>query len=164
MDLAAFEAATACALEISGWVPLDFTNEHGKGGIPDRYRPYLWQTASTESAERTERNMREADGILTLLLGDAKSPGTRHGIEYAKQLGKTDEQLFFVNLSAADLLGEQRKVVDWLKRGDIKKCAIGGPRESEAPGIQQRAYELLLAVFRQLQQRSPPAFEPVDAS
>lgn len=164
MDLAAFEAATACDLEISGWVPLDFTNEDGKGGIPDRYRPYLWQTASTESAERTERNMREADGILTLLLGDVHSPGTQHGLDYAKQLGKTDEQLFFINLSAVDLLAEQRKVVDWLKRGDIKKCAIGGPRESEAPGVQERAYGFLLAVFEQLQQRSTPALEPVDAS
>jgi hypothetical protein len=78
------------------------------------------------------------------------SPGTIHGIEYAKKLGKSEDQLCFVNLSGSsdDLREECDKVLDWLDKHKIIKCAIGGPRESEEPGIQQKSLEFLSDLFK----------------
>lgn len=117
---------------------------------------------TTVSAERTEKNIQDADGILTLLLepeagqDDAlqSSPGTKLGIDHARKLGKRDEQLYFVNLAEADLQKERHKVVTWLLEQDIHKCAVGGPRESEAKGIEEKAYEFLFGVFQEYKEGS----------
>lgn len=77
------------------------------------------------------------------------SPGTKLGIDHARKLGKRDEQLYFVNLAKVDLQKERHKVVTWLLEQDIHKCAIGGPRESEAEGIEKKAYNFLLGVFQE---------------
>jgi len=138
---------------LQGWVPLHFTNETGLYGIPDRFRPFLKETSTTASAKRTELNMKDADGILTLLIEEDKksevSPGTQYGIDYAVKLGKSKDQLFFVDLSSTNAQSEAsiEGVVRWIKDMYVKKCAIGGPRESEAPGIQDVAYHYLVRVF-----------------
>lgn len=134
-----------------------YTNENGEYGIPERFRSALKETFTTESHERTEKNIKEADGILTLLVEEdggsdnlKSSPGTVHGIEYAKKLGKREEQLCFVNLAKDDekLETERQRVINWLMQQKVNKCAIGGPRESEAKGIQEKAYKFLLDTLR----------------
>lgn len=141
-------------------MPLHYTNENGEYGIPERFRSSLRETSSITSAERTEKNIKDSDGILTLLMEPSAirksanetlktSPGTLHGIEYAKRLGKHDDQLLFVNLAQEDdqLVSERDKIVHWLIEHEIKKCAIGGPRESEAIGIENEAFIFLKKVF-----------------
>ncbi|CAD6573487.1 MAG: hypothetical protein CYPHOPRED_005158 [Cyphobasidiales sp. Tagirdzhanova-0007] len=177
VDLAALYAAEASSLPISGWVPLHYTNETGAYGIPSQFRAYLKQTATTASAERTELNLSEADGVLTLLRGEAveardegerepssssssssMSPGTQYGLNYARTvLGKSEAQLCFVDLAKAgredlDLVREQqRRVARWIRVQGVERCAVGGPRESEAPGIADDAYAFLIGLFELLQ-------------
>ena len=149
-------------LDIAGFVPLHYTNETGAYSIPERFRPFLTETASVESRERTERNMAQSDGILTLSLSSpdehavegvgssalAVSAGTQLGVEYAASLGKSAAQMLFVNLGqASEHTANVDRTVRWLRNMDVQRCAVGGPRESEAPGIQDKAEEFLCAVF-----------------
>lgn len=151
-------------------MPLHYTNELGEYGIPERFRHALKETSTIESAERTEKNIREADGILTLLYEpevaqeggreslEKVSPGTMHGLKYAKELDKRDEQLYFVNLANTTTTDEtsqkeeQHKVVKWLRENKIMKCAIGGPRESEVKGIEEKSFIFLKGVFEEYKQ------------
>jgi hypothetical protein len=175
VDMAALVAAETCSLPYTGFVPLHYTNELGSFGIPARFHHALTETSITESSERTERNIAAADGILTIYLtpaagdeGDGKegvSTGTQHGLEHAIALGKRKEQLLFVTLpregpitdlevpSRSQDDAEVARVVDWIVRTGVTRCAIGGPRESEAPGIQTISFAFLCKVFEALQAR-----------
>ena len=148
-------AAKIFSLRLSGWVPLYYTNELGSNGIPEEFRKYLQETVTTSGSERTKLNIKEADGILTLLKGEDRgstiSPGTQHGLDHAGHLGKKEEQLCFVDLTEKNFLSEQRRVANWITEKHVRKCAIGGPRESEVPGIQQEAYNFLSGLFTLLQ-------------
>lgn len=194
VDLAALYAADECGVPYSGWVPLHYTNETGEWGIPERFRRCLLETATAGSAERTERNIEEADAILTLTCAprgsghpppsspstapdprpsrqrgpdekslETLSPGTQHGIEYAtERLGVPRQRLRFVDLDeyresdgggsgrGISLEDSVRRTVDWIESLKVQKCAIGGPRESEVPGIQDEAHRYLVALFSKL--------------
>ena len=149
-------------LDVAGFVPLHFTNETGAYGIPERFRPFLTETASVESRDRTERNIAQSDGILTVSMSSAVadadmggatpplavSEGTQLGVEHAASLGKSAEQMLFVDLgSASEHSANVDRTVRWLRGMSVQRCAIGGPRESEAPGIQDRAEAFLCDVF-----------------
>lgn len=167
--MAALRAAEEVHLPYEGWVPLNFTNENGAQGIPERFRHALRESSTTASAERTEFNIRDSDGILTLAYqqeqdtGNAVSghdlskcsPGTWHGIVHARQLGKKDHQLFFVYLAKGGRPDHQQlnQTVDWLVDNKITKCAIGGPRESESPGIEKQAFLFLVDMLNEYKKR-----------
>lgn len=122
------------------------------------------ETSSVESAERTEKNIASADGILTISFVvqeqdeeglEKVSKGTQHGIDYAIKLGKRREHLLFVFLPQStsagfELEAEVKRTLDWITSQAVTKCAIGGPRESEAPGIQAAAFSFLVALFKKL--------------
>lgn len=154
VDTAALLAAEAHSLPICGYVPKDYTNELGAYRIPARFWPFLTLTNTTESSLRTELNCTEADGILTLLKGENRytnvSKGTQHGIDHARSLGKSAAQLCFVDLASTNLVAETEKVVSWIVDTKVTKCAIGGPRESEVPGIEVEADAFLREVFKRL--------------
>lgn len=162
--MAALLAAEAFSLPYSGFVPLRYTNELGEFGIPERFRPCLTETSTTASAERTEKNIQAADGILTISFArngrdmSEISQGTQHGIDYALMLGKKKDQLLFIYLPhTASVDGvskatrhEIMRTIGWIRREKVTRCAIGGPRESESPGTQAAAYNFLCDVFSEL--------------
>ncbi|ODQ55552.1 hypothetical protein SAICODRAFT_29107 [Saitoella complicata NRRL Y-17804] len=143
VDTAAIRTALHLSIPLTGWVPHNFTNERGR--IPDAYILFLRETSSSETAERTKLNMHDANGILTILRGPKEKAigGTKLGVDEAEEEGKT---MCFVDLNAAGE-GEIHKVKQWLQIHRITKCAIGGPRESEEPGIEADAEEFLMEVF-----------------
>ena len=127
------------------------------------------ETGTVESAERTEKNIACANGILTISFAvedeDMEelrrvSKGTQHGIDYATELGKTKEQLLFVSLPRStslqpdqrDVDEELERTLDWIISQKVTRCAIGGPRESESPGIQAAAFSFLVALFEKLKE------------
>jgi hypothetical protein len=80
----------------------------------------------------------------------AVSAGTQLGVEYAASLGKSAGQMLFVDLgSASENTANVDRTVRWLHDMSVQRCAIGGPRESEVPGIQDRAEAFLFDVFAQ---------------
>jgi hypothetical protein len=150
VDRAALDAARALEIDYGGWCPKggwaeDFSEPPG---VLAKY-PKLQETPSAEPAQRTEWNVRDADACLVLIdaAGLDASAGTKLASERAHGFRKP---LLIVNLRDAKF-SEQAKLwlrVQQAKHGDDLKLAIGGPRESEAPGIYRHARAFIEALLR----------------
>ena len=155
VDRAALDAAIARGIPYGGWCPKggwaeDFPDPPG---VLARY-PLLQETPSADPAQRTEWNMRDSDACLILVdaSGVAVSQGTALTGDLAARYAKP---LLVVDVSAADAV---ERMTAWLvallaaRASDASfRVMIGGPRESEAPGIYGRARGALgqlLAVHR----------------
>jgi hypothetical protein len=146
VDRAALDVAIERGMSWGGWCP--------KGGwaedFPDqpgllRKYPELRETPLSGPEQRTEWNVRDSDAVLIIAdpKGLAVSEGTRCAHEWAARYGKP---LLVIDVSrpdavvqAAQWLGIQRR-----RFGEQMTLGIGGPRESEAPGIYASA-RLMLA-------------------
>ena len=145
VDRAALDAALACGVDYGGWVPKggwaeDFPQSPG---LLAKY-PNLQETPLAEPEQRTEWNVRDADACLILIdaAGLDASAGTTRAGELAHHYRKP---LLTVNLRDAKFTEQARL---WLrvqqaKHGPDLKLAIGGPRESEAPGIYAFAFDFI---------------------
>ena len=131
VDRAALDVALALGLECGGWCPAGRWAEDGH--IDARYP--LVETPSTDPAQRTEWNARDADGTLILTDG-AASPGTELCKDAARRLGRP---LSVQWLTSPDVVAFQ----DWLRTHGIRTLNVAGPRESEAPGVHAQAREAL---------------------
>jgi len=128
VDRGALEAALAVsakqALVVGGWCPRGRLAEDGV--IEARYP--LKETPSTDPAQRTEWNVRDADATLILNRGPLVG-GTALTAALAKQLGKP---LLCVDPRALDVLD---RIAGWLRENSVRELNVAGPRESQAPGI-----------------------------
>jgi hypothetical protein len=123
--------------QTTGWCPRGRRAEDGR--IPDRYR--LRETESAVYAERTRRNVADADA--TLILAPELLGGTAYTVEVASALGKP--------LYVADpQRTEPADVVQWIRQVRIQDLNVAGPRESEVPGIYEHAHAFMRAVLSQL--------------
>jgi hypothetical protein len=148
VDRAALDAALAFGIAYAGWCPKggwaeDFPEPPG---LLTQY-PHLRETPSAEPAQRTEWNVRDADAtlILTDAAGLVASRGTMLARELAEKYGRP---LLVIDVDAPDANGLVR---DWLAAqlaahaADTPfRLAIGGPRESEAPGIYLKARKVIV--------------------
>jgi len=141
VDRAVLDIALARGIAYGGWCPKDGWAEDfpEPPGLLAKY-PHLRETPLTDPAQRTEWNVRAADACLIVVDagGLPVSSGTALGRERAQRYGKP---LLVADLREPDVLG---RAADWLRTqraafGAGLKLAIGGPRESEAPGIYARA-------------------------
>jgi hypothetical protein len=146
VDRAALDVAIDRGLAWGGWCPKGGWAEDlpEPPGVLARY-PQLRETPSADPAQRTEWNTRDADAVLVIVdaAGMTVSGGTRHGHDWALRRGKP---LLAVDASdpqapalAAAWLGAQVTAA----AGSALTLTIGGPRESEAPGIYAKARALL---------------------
>jgi len=146
-DRAALDAAMAQGLPYGGWCPRRGGAEDYPQplGLLEKY-PHLHETPLAEPAQRTEWNVRDADAVLILTEAGVISKGTSLARELAEKYAKP---LLVVDLRRADALQQVRAWLSDLgaEHGDPLKLSIGGPRESEAPGIYRRAYAFLRALF-----------------
>jgi hypothetical protein len=145
VDRAALDAAIARGLPWGGWCPKggwaeDFPHPPG---VLDKY-PHLKETPSAHPLQRTEWNVRDSDAALIVIdqHGLSASIGTQRGHQWAHQHGKPE---FIADTDDPHALTH---AAAWL-RAQIKRfgpdltLSIGGPRESEAPGIYARARTLI---------------------
>lgn len=158
VDQAALRLAGAVGLKHGGWCPPGRKCEDGT--IPAQFR--LQETPKERSPDapkiarslRTEWNVRDADATLVLkprtaVKSDSGTEWTgRCAIRYAKPLYVCDP----------DDPDAKEKIVRWLRAlplpaangsqaGEGLNLNVGGPSERTAPGIGERAYDLLLDVF-----------------
>jgi hypothetical protein len=159
VDRAALDIALERGLSCGGWCPPGRAAEDGR--IPDRYP--LAETPADTSPEapavphslRTEWNVRDSDGTLVLVMGQAASRssgpnsisrdappvltagpadrGTALTLRVAERLGKPHLQL---DLTAAPSAAAVR---DWAEAHNVHVLNVAGPRESSSPGIGERA-------------------------
>ena len=141
VDRAALDAAIEHGIDYGGWCPKGGWGEDfpKAPGLLAKY-PKLRETPLADPAQRTEWNVRDAHACLILVDvgGLDASPGTALAQDLAHNYRKP---LFVADLANPDIV---RHAGLWLrvqqaKRGAGLKLAVGGPRESEAPGIYARA-------------------------
>jgi hypothetical protein len=149
VDRAALDVAIERGMSWGGWCPKggraeDFAKEPG---LLSEY-PKLRETPLSQPEQRTEWNVRDSDAILIIAdrVGLSASKGTRCAREWADHYGKP---LLVVDASQT---GAAAQVADWLRAqrkrfGARMALGIGGPRESEAPGIYTSTRRLLASVL-----------------
>ena len=136
VDRAALDVALALGVPCGGWCPKGRKAEDGP--LPARYP--LTETPSDDYAQRTEWNVRDAEG--TLILSDGPlSGGTAQTAEIAKHLGKPH---LVVELNGAEHPEAMRA---WMAAQGITVLNIAGPRESKSPGIYAKAAAFLRKVL-----------------
>jgi len=141
VDRAVLDVAVARGIAYGGWCPQggwaeDFT---GAPGVLAKY-PELRETPLADPAQRTEWNVRDADACMIIVddSGLEVSKGTARARELAHRYRKP---LLVANLGNPDILKSATLWwrVQHARCGSGLKLAVGGPRESEAPGIYERA-------------------------
>ena len=149
VDRAALDVAIERGMEWGGWCPKGGWAEDlaDPPGVLSKY-PRLKETPQSNPLQRTEWNVRDSDATLIITDGSglAASIGTGRAHRWARQHGKPE---LVVDVTGADgldraasWLGTQRK-----RFGPHMTLSIGGPRESEAPGIYARAKTLIAAIL-----------------
>jgi Circularly permutated YpsA SLOG family len=134
-DRGALDAALDLGLEHGGYCPAGRRAEDGR--IPDRYR--LVETASTEYAVRTERNVVESDGTLLVTRGPATG-GSALTAELAARKGRP---LLHIDLDRAPDIACAAEVREWIAAFGIEVLNVAGPRASGCRGIAQDVRALL---------------------
>ena len=148
VDRAALDVAVAQGIPYGGWCPKGGWAEDfpSPPGLLAKY-PKLTETPLADPAQRTEWNVRDADACLIVI--DASGLQASQGTLLAQDLAlRYRKPLLVANLSDPDSL---ERAALWLRvqqarAGDTLKLAIGGPRESEAPGVYARAFSFLGAL------------------
>jgi len=149
VDRAVLDVAIARGIDYAGWCPLggwaeDFSEPPG---LLAHY-PMLEETPLADPAQRTEWNVRDANACLIIV--DAGGVAVSRGTMLAQELAhRYRKPLFVADLAGPDIL---RDAALWLRvqqarHGADLKLAIGGPRESEAPGIYARAKAFIEALL-----------------
>jgi hypothetical protein len=152
VDRAALDVAIALGIPYGGWCPRGGWAEDlpDPPGLLARY-PLLRETPRSDPAQRTQWNLQDSEAVLMITSagGLAVSKGTALAHEIAERAGKP---LLVVGLEERDATPRARQWLAGLlagrNRNRLLALGIGGPRESEAPGIYHRAVEFLRAVLR----------------
>jgi hypothetical protein len=137
VDRAALDVAMELGIPCGGWCPKGRKAEDGP--IAARYP--LQETGSQSYPVRTEKNVKDSDGTLILTHGPATG-GTAATIKFAKKYGKP---FLVIDLG---LDGDPGIVRKWSQTNRVRILNVAGPRESETPGIHDRAVEFLRRILR----------------
>jgi len=138
VDRAALDVALESGIPCGGWCPKGRKAEDGT--IPDKYP--LQETKSMNYVVRTEKNVRDSDGTLVLTWGPPKG-GTARTLVLAQKLSKP---FWVIDLSRGK---DPSAVKEWKQMNKVKILNVAGPRESEVPGIHDRAKEFLQELLRE---------------
>jgi hypothetical protein len=136
VDRAALDVALGLGLPCGGWCPRGRKAEDGS--IPGRYP--LLETPAAAYRQRTEWNVRDADGTLVLHCGQATG-GTALTIRLARRR-RQPLLVLDLNLDPSPSL-----VRDWVRDRRIRVLNVAGPRESKCAGIHRRAARFLRAAL-----------------
>jgi Circularly permutated YpsA SLOG family len=149
VDRAALDVAIERGMQWGGWCPKggwaeDFPNPPGL--LP--HYPHLRETPEPHPLQRTEWNVR--DGDATLVITDSQglqvSIGTQRARDYAHHHAKP---MLIVDATDPHSLP---RATTWLQAqrkrfGADLTLGVGGPRESEAPGIYGHAKTFVAALW-----------------
>jgi hypothetical protein len=130
------DVALELGIPCGGWCPKG--REAEDGPIPDRYP--LQETHSLSYSVRTEMNVRDSDGTLILTMGNI-SGGTALTLRAVKQFKRP---YLIVDLL---ITFDPVSVTEWAEPDKIRVLNVAGPRETEVPGIYDKAVQFLREIF-----------------
>jgi hypothetical protein len=147
VDQAALAVASELGLKVGGWCPNGGLDEKGNC-ILKRY-PSMKQTKTINPEVRTKLNIETSDGTLIIVpslpLPEKIKDGTLLTINHVKEKKKP---YLIISLDQTDSI-EQFK--NWLiEHNTISVLNVAGPRESNWPGINKLATELLRDMIKRL--------------
>ena len=138
-DRAALDFALALSVPHGGWCPRGRLAEDGS--LRDCYE--LSETPGVEYSQRTEWNVRDADGTVIFSLATGLSGGSKLTAQRARQLRRPCLHISRArdgNTAAARLRA-------FLRRHDIRVLNVAGPRASSEPGVARFVLETLEDLF-----------------
>ncbi len=138
-DRAALDWATAHGVPHGGWCP------HGRlaedGMIDPRYQ--LTETPDEHYSQRTEWNVRDADGTVIFSVADELAGGSRSTAEFARQWSKPC--LHLSRAATPDDAGARLR--HFVREHGIRVLNVAGPRASNEPDVGDFVRETLSAAF-----------------
>ena len=152
-DRGAMDAALSCGIPTVGWCPAGGWAEDypEPPGVLALY-PDMIETPSREPIQRTEWNIRDSTCCLVFRAPDrSASPGTEAGNAFNERY---DTPCFDFALGDAQTYDEQLdRAYEWLNgfEGSIV-FGVGGPRESEYPGMRDLAFDLVKKLLQRFTQ------------
>src|SRR5260370_18967890 len=148
VDRAALDVAIGRGLSWGGWCPKggwaeDFPAPRGLLSV----YPKLTETPLRQPTQRTEWNVRDSDAILIITAREAVSvsKGTTRAQHWADHSGKP---LLVIDAGQPDAAAQAAPCLRAppSRFGANMTLTVGGPRESQAPGIYKSTRELMAGV------------------
>jgi len=139
VDRAALDTAIRLGVPHGGWIPKGRLAEDGP--LPETYA--LKETASAVYAERTEKNVLDADGTLIISRGTLCG-GTAYTREMAVKHGRP---WLHVDLRQTPAFRAALVIREWIASKRIMVLNVAGPRASKDPRIYNDTQALLESVF-----------------
>ena len=144
VDEAALTAALQLGIPTGGWCPAGRQNE--QGSIAEEF--CLRETPLEDSSQRTEWNVRDSDSTLIL----CREVDLQGGTELTRKFADAwNRPCFMVSQGGENPVQKIREI---LSNCPHRILNLAGPRESEEPGIQDWAYEILLKALARGPSRS----------
>jgi len=149
VDRAVLDVAIERGLDYGGWCPMGGWAEDmtAPPGLLAKYRE-LKETPLADPAQRTEWNVRDADACVIVVEagGMVISGGTALAQDLAHRYRRP---LLIVDLSSPQSVEAATLWLRFQERrvGAGLALAVGGPRESEAPGIYARTVPFMRALL-----------------
>lgn len=144
-DQAALDFAIAQGLAHGGWCPRGRMAEDGP--LSAQYR--LRETPSRRYAERTEWNVRDSDATVVFSTRRNVAGGTALTLAIARRLGKP--VLHLVQGDPPEAIA--RTLWSFLRKYDVRKLNIAGPRASQEPQIGEFVTAVLTALIEEWPQK-----------
>lgn len=139
VDRAALDVAIKLAVAHGGWIPQGRLTESGP--LPAEYN--LKETRSSSYADRTEKNVQDADGTLIISRGLLTG-----GSEYTREMAiKHDRPWLHIDLSQMAAFQAAIAINQWILQNKIEILNVAGPRASKDPTVYKDALNILESAY-----------------
>ena len=139
VDQAALDAAIKMDIEHGGWIPQGRLTEEGP--LPESYT--MKETQSADYAERTGKNIKEADATLIISQGRLTG-GSALTLKLAEEYEKP---CLHIDLKKQAAFQAAITISKWIAAEQIETLNVAGPRASKDPQIYSRTRKLLETIF-----------------
>ena len=139
VDQAALDVAIKLAVAHGGWIPKGRLTESGP--LPEKYR--LKETGSSSYADRTEKNVQDADGTLIISRGQLTG-----GSEYTREMAtRHNRPWLHIDLSQMAAFQAAIAINQWVLQNKVEVLNVAGPRASKDPAVYKDAVNVLESAY-----------------